>query len=209
MDLEFQELEETLQGLRPSAPEVACMDRLLAAVVGVVPEVDAGLERDLAKLRPSALPPAVSGRLLQVVSNVPFPGTEKVVLFPAHPASKVATKAPGRIPWIAAAAAVAVLGAFTAVMVDGPRQGTIPMAAKATQHVEVGSAVPSGFVPASMGSGVHDARDEGITWSRDGTPLRKVKVIYMDKVRYRGEDGRIIEFEQPRVEELLLPEKID
>jgi hypothetical protein len=208
MDEEFQELEATLKGLRPAVPDAACMDRLLAAVQGRLPAADPGVERELGRLRPAVPEAAASQRLLDAVSRVPFPVDEKVVLFPGK--AKPATPAPARRPWIAAAAAVAVLGAFSALMMDGgSRQGTLPVAGTRRIETGTGAANPPGFVPAGIGSGVHDARDEGLTWTRDGKPLRRVKVIYMDKVKYRDEEGKIIEVERPRVETLLVPEKID
>ena len=65
------------------------------------------------------------------------------------------------------------------------------------------------LVDASVGSQVREAQDEGVTWTRDGKALRRVKVIYMDKVKYVGDDGKVVEMERPRVEWLLVPEKID
>jgi hypothetical protein len=205
MDEEFQELEATLKGLRPAAPDAACMDRLLAALQGRMPAADGAIERELIALHPVALGAGTAGRFLATVSRVPFPVDEKVVLFPGR--SKPAAKVHHRRPWLAAAAAVAVLGAFSALMMEVPQKGTLPVAG--TKRLEAGSSGPTGFLPASIGSGVHDARDEGLTWTRDGKPLRRVKVIYMDKVKYVGEDGKIVEFERPRVETLLVPEKID
>ena len=205
MDEDFQELEATLKGMRPVTPDAACMDRLLAAVERRVPAVDMTMERELSKLRPSALEGGIQERLLETVSRVPFPVDEKVVLFPGKP--KIVEKAPARRPWLAAVAAVAVLGAFSALMM-GPQKGTNSVADNGEEtHAPVHTA--KDLIPASVGSKVSEAQDEGITWTRDGKPLRRVKVIYMDKVKYAGEDGKIVEMERPRVEWLLVPEKID
>ena len=46
-------------------------------------------------------------------------------------------------------------------------------------------------------------------WTNDGKPVRMVRVIYMDKAKYRNPQGEIIEVERPRVEYLMVPEKID
>ena len=70
MDSEFQELEETLKGMRPAAPDDACLGRLLAAVEGRLqtPDVSvSGIEGKLAALRPAALPAAVSARMLETL----------------------------------------------------------------------------------------------------------------------------------------------
>jgi hypothetical protein len=214
MDEDFQELEATLKGMRPVSPDAACMDRLLAAVERRMPAADRGIERELGKLSPSALAGGVQERLLETVARVPFPVDEKVVLFPGKtkPVEKVHT----RRPWLAAAAAVAVLGAFSALMMgpqrgsnsrpvaenDGPLYGPVRPGASAGT-VEAGLGTPS------FNSKVRDAEDEGVTWTQDGKPMRRVKVIYMDKVKYAGEDGKIVEMERPRVEWILVPEKID
>lgn len=205
MDEEFQELEATLKGMRPVAPDAACMDRLLAAVQGRLPAADLTMERELAKLSPAALAGGISERLLETVARVPFPVSDKVVLFPGN--TKAAAKAPARRPWLAVAAAVAVLGALSALLMDGPQKGTRQVADGG--KTESPGRTPKDLVPASVGSHVSEAQDEGITWTRDGKPLRQVKVIYMDRVKYAGQDGKIVEVERPRVEWLLVPEKID
>ena len=215
MDEDFQELEATLKGMRPVAPDAACMDRLLAAVERRIPAVDLTIERELGKLNPSALEGGVQARLLETVSRVPFPVDEKVVLFPGK--SKPVEKAPSRRPWLAAAAAVAVLGAVSALMM-GPQNGSNPNRPIADNDGPLygperpgssAGSVAAGLGNPSFGSKVRDAEDEGLIWTKDGKPMRRVKVIYMDKVKYAGEDGKVVEMERPRVEWLLVPEKID
>ena len=217
MDEDFQELEATLTGMRPVAPDAACMDRLLAAVERRMPVVDRGIERELGKLSPSALAGGVQERLLETVSRVPFPVDEKVVLFPGKTKPVEKAHAHTRRPWIAAAAAVAVLGAFSALMM-GPQRGSgsrpplVENVGPVYGPVRPGSSagtVEAGLGNPSFNSKVRDAEDEGVTWTQDGKPMRRVKVIYMDKVKYAGEDGKIVEMERPRVEWILVPEKID
>ena len=204
MDPEFQDIEDRLKGLRPAAPDAACMERLLGAVEGRLQRRDpslAGLELELGAMRPRAVSPAAAERLLETVSRVPFAVDEKVVLFPG--AGKPAAKGSARRPWYAAAAAVAVAGAFSAFMIGGgeaPRRPSL-----AGQGV---SRTAEGFVPASVGTGLDEARDEGVRWTADGKPVRMVRVIYKDRVKYRNADGEIIEVERPRVEYLVVPEKI-
>lgn len=204
MDPEFQEIEDTLKALRPSAPDAACHERLLMAVERRVPSFDMVMERQLAGMRPVAPGDASVRKMLETVSRVPFPVDEKVVLFPG--ASKPA-KAPARRNWIAAAAAVAVAGAFSALMIDGPAKPVRAPVAEASAPVRSHPVNPSGIV--SAGSGLKDARDEGVIWSRDGRPHRMVRVIYRDIVKYRNDKGEIIEVEVPREEYLMVPEKID
>jgi len=212
MDSEFQELEETLKGMRPAKPDAACLDRLLAAVEGRLqsPEVSiSGIESKLAELRPAALSQELSAKMLATLERVPFPVDEKVVLFPG--AQKPVKKASAqRRPWYAAAAAVAVAGAFSALMVGGPKgpqssgNGGIARESPVLPHSGNGN-----FVPASMGSGLQDASDQGVVWTKEGKPMRVVRVIYKDKVRLKNDRGEIIEVEQPRQQLFLVPEKID
>jgi hypothetical protein len=208
MDPEFQDIEDTLKAFRPAALAPACMDRFLAAVEGRAQSADpalAGLEKSLGSMTPLALPGRLAGAMLESAARVPFPVDEKVVLFPG--AAKPAPKVASRRPWYAAAAAVAVAGAFSALMIDQPQprpNGNL---------VETSPRVPgqqaTGFVPAAFGSGVEEARDEGVMWTPDGKPMRMVRVIYMDRAKYRNEQGKVIEVDSPRVEVLMVPEKID
>ena len=211
MDSEFQDIEDVLKAIRPAAPAPACMDRLLAAVEGSLQQRDPalrGVEDSLGAIAPASLPAPLAASLLATVSRIPFPVDEKVVLFPGAAKTGEATRS--RRPWFAAAAAVAVAGAFSALMVDPPagRSG-----AGQTVSAADGSAAPrvapKGFVPASVGTGVEQASDEGVMWTQDGKAMRMVRVIYSDKVKYLNERGEVIEVERPRVEYLMVPEKID
>ena len=167
MDSEFQELEETLKGMRPAAPDDACLGRLLAAVEGRLqtPHVSvSGIEGKLAALRPAALPAAVSARMLETLERVPFPVDEKVVLFPGTQMAK-GKAAVRRRPWYAAAAAVAVAGAFSAMMIDGPRPAgrsyVRGQAAPEDATMMPSGGNPANFVPAAVGSGLQDVTDLG------------------------------------------------
>jgi len=207
MDEDFHELEATLKGMRPVTPDAACMDRLLAVLERRTPAADSGIERELGKLIPSALTDGVQERFLETVSRVPFPVDEKVVLFPGK--TKPVEKTPARRPWIAAVAAVAVLGGFSALMMGPQKGGSGPIVRQETSSGPVVSPKDSRLVNASLGSQVSEAQDQGVIWTPDGKALRQVKVIYMDKVKYVGDDGKIVEVERPRVELLLVPEKVD
>jgi hypothetical protein len=215
MDSEFQDLENTLKGMRPAQPDAACLDRLLAAVEGRLqaPQVSiSGIESKLAALRPAGLPDALAGRMLETVGRVPFPVDGKVVLFPGARKPGKKAKTPRR-PWYAAAAAVAVAGAFSALMVGGPK---VPQA-RDRGGPTAGNEIPrearnisaANFTPASMGSGLQDVTDMGVRWTREGKPVRLYRVIYRDKAQLKNNRGEIIEVEKPRAEYFLVPEKID
>lgn len=208
MDTEFQDIEDALKAIRPASLAPASMDRLLAAVEGRGLAADPALvsvENSLGSMTPRAVRSEAADAMLATVSTVPFPVDEKVVLFPGS--SKPVEKSASRRPWYAAAAAMAVAGAFSAMMVEQPRvKSGRPLAATDSA---IPGRQPTGFVPASVGSGLEEAKDEGVMWTNDGKPVRMVRVIYMDKAKYRNPQGEIIEFERPRVEYLMVPEKID
>lgn len=208
MDSEFQELENTLKGLRPTAPDAACLGRLLAAVEGRLQTNElstSGIESRLAAMQPVALSPVLLDKMLATVTRVPFPVNDKVVLFPG--AAKPSVKTASRRPWYAAAAAVAVAGAFTAMMVDNkPAAGPV-----AVPVVKDFSALPkintNGIVSAS--SGLQNATDQGVRWTKDGKPMRMVQVEYKDRMKVVNHEGKLIDVEVPRFEYLFVPEKID
>jgi hypothetical protein len=209
MDSEFQELENTLKGLRPTAPDAACLNRLLAAVEGRLQAQElstAGIESRLATMQPAAVSPLVFDKMLETVTRVPFPVNEKVVLFPGS-AKPAAAKSASRRPWYAAAAAVAVAGAFTAMMVDsqpGAKPASAPLVKEFTSLPKVNG---NGIVSAS--SGLQNATDQGVRWTKDRKPMRMVQVEYKDRMQVRNKEGKLIEVEVPRFEYILVPEKID
>jgi hypothetical protein len=208
MDPEFQELENTLKGFRPVAPDAACLGRLLAAVEGRLqaPELSSAvIESRLAAMQPAAVSPVMFDKMLETVTRVPFPVSDKVVLFPG--AAKPAAKSTSRRPWYAAAAAVAVAGAFTATMIDS-RPAASPAARPiAKDFTPLPRINNKGIVSAS--SGLQDATDQGVRWTRDGKPMRMVRVEYTDRMKVMNEDGKLIDVEVPRFEYLFVPEKID
>jgi hypothetical protein len=213
MDSEFQDLEETLKGMRPAKPDAACLDRLLAAVEGRLqsPAVSiSGIESKLASLQPAGLSADLSARMLDTLSRIPFPVDEKVVLFPGAPKSSQKPAA-SRRPWYAAAAAVAVAGAFSALMVGGPKESksSRPLVDNDIPAGQKAITTAANFVPASMGSGLQDVTDMGVRWTKEGKPVRLYRVIYRDKAQLKNNRGEIIEVEKPRAEYFLVPEKID
>lgn len=218
MDHEFQDIEDSLKGLRPAKPDAACLDRLLSAVEGRLQKSDlsmAGIESRLAAMHPVAPAPATFERMLETLSRVPFPVGENVVLFPGKAKPAAAKSQPAsRRSWYAAAAAVAVAGAFTAMMVDGGRnsRGTEAPVAGTTRAPERLVTPPSSPIEpgkiVKASTGMQQADDQGVNWN-SGKPMRVVRVRYMDKVQVMGKDGKIVEVEVPREELLMMPEKID
>ena len=67
MDHEFQDIEDSLKGLRPAKPDAACLDRLLSAVEGRLQKNDlsiTGIESRLAAMQPMAPAPETFARMM-------------------------------------------------------------------------------------------------------------------------------------------------
>lgn len=207
MESELQELEAQLQGIRPAALDDALLDRLTGAVTGSLQEMDGGLrsvEAAATRVEPVALSADLTARLEKVVQGVPFPVDEKVVMFPRGVASaenneskKVSRK------WWAAAAAVALAGGLSALMVSPPKEASKEVVAAPSQIN------PGAFVPAGFDRGVSGTDDLGVMWTDQRKPVRVVRVVYKDVLRLLNKKGEEVEVEVPRVEYLMVPEKID
>ena len=215
MSPDLQELEAQLNQLRPAALDSELLARLADCATGdfttLSPEA-AQLAAALHQCRPAALPPALTAALGAAL-NLPAPA---LIPFP------VATPVPARVGhWnrsmYAAAAAVAILGASAALLV--PRHEAPPATVAANAPATPRHAIPStplpatgpasDFAPAGYNADLSQASDEGVIWQNASQPQRVVKVIYRDRVTYIDASGRKIEVEQPRIEYLLVPEKID
>jgi hypothetical protein len=207
MDSDLQEFEAQLKGLRPAALDDVLLDRLTAAISGTQELTDVGLrpvEAASSKLVPAGLSDSLTERLAGVVDQVPFPVDEKVVLFPKGSAA-VEKKGNARPKWWAAAAAVALAGGLSALMVSPPKEDS-----KVVRGDSAFSQAQSGkFVPAAFNSGVSGTDDLGVMWTGERKPVRVVRVVYKDVLRLLNEKGEEVEVEVPRVEYLMVPEKIE
>jgi len=197
MNREDVTLEEAMRELAPKRLDASLFGRLHAALDGAsapVDSVDATIEAMLTRHRPAPLPDALKHRLADAISP-------KVVAMPMR----------GRvIPFrrYAAAAAIALAGAVAALLAPiGDNQVV------ATTDTEPPSAVipladARAFVPAGYARGLSEARDEGVVW-KDNEPHRVLRIVYLDTITLRNEAGEIVEVEQPRVEYIVVPKKID
>lgn len=124
--------------------------------------------------------------------------TEKVVPFPADSMRVTRVPAPKyNWTWVAAAA-VAVLGAVIAWVMPDPGDHSSTVAGERAT-----------FTTNAARSAVNDVRDEGVVWNNAGQPLRKVRVVYLDKVILRNARGELVEVVMPRTEYVLVPERVD
>jgi hypothetical protein len=198
---ETSRLEAELLKLRPVGSNGQLIDRLEACALGEWSELlddEVQFENKLRANTPARLNPALMASLEAICSTIPFPQEKNIVGFPNFRSQ--ATK-PSRRPW-AAAAAIAVIGAITALLVpmkDRPASSTSSIA---TPNNAV-------LTPASFKRGLTSASDEGVVWQSNQRPHRVLKLTYQDCATLRDEKGRTYEVEQPRVEYVLVPAKTD
>ena len=206
MNHDLHDLESSLAGLRPTGADSALLARLESAAEGTLTEMTAAelrLESTLRGHRPLTLPAEFFASLENVLASTPFPVGEKIVMFTK---GNVAPKNIRRFRPMLAAAAVALLGAATALLVPPGVTGTKSgggVTSTSPPRPLVGS-----FVPASYGNHVQTASDEGVVW-QENRPHRVVRVVYNERASFINSDGKRVEVEQPRVEYILVPEKID
>jgi hypothetical protein len=171
-------LEAELLKLRPAGSHDQLIDRLEACALGDWSEpLDDELELE-EKLRPNAparLDPALMASLEAICTAIPFPKEKNIVGFPKSK-SRPPTSKRGQL---AAAAAIALLGAATALLI--PMKGNNPAAA-ASNMPSSQAAQPSNAIltPASFKRGLTAASDEGVVWQSNQRPQRVLKFTYQD-----------------------------
>lgn len=212
MNDELQKLQAELQDMQPVPLDPALLDRFEMAIRGELEMLQPDLkvtEQMLAKQRPALLPEELCGQVIESLRKSPFPVGRNVVLFPGETATK--PKKSSKLSWMASAAAVAIAGALSAFFVDPMGGAPAVASAENVAPVKVAreTAKRGAFVPASFNSGVQDASDLGVMWAERSRPMRVVKVVYLDQVKLLNEQGEEVVVEVPRVEYLLVPEKID
>ena len=206
-----KELEQALRDLAPAALDQDFLARLESAAEDqllALTEAEIRFEKSLAGHAPMALSPGFMSRLEAVVAGVQFPVDDKIVLFPkTAPLQKPAVRR-NRPMW-AAAAAVALIGASTALLQPDrtPANGTL--AANPPAATTPPAPSPSNFTPYVFNTGFSDARDEGVSWHQADKPHRVVRVTYIDRITMRNAKGETFVVERPRTEIMLLPEKMD
>jgi hypothetical protein len=205
MNLEIEQIEELLRGMRPRAVSEERKRRIDTALTQAYAQDP--LRSAIASTRPSPLSTDLAKRLEESLSRIPHPDTRKVVHFPAH-REKVTTPA-----WrkLAAVAAVAMLGATSALLIPYNATSEVPMAQAppAARSAVAASINADSLVPAGYRRGLSEAKDEGIVWQPHYGPHRRLKLIYRELVTQRDASGRIYQVERPRVEYVLVPAKVD
>jgi hypothetical protein len=204
-------LEDELRQLQAVPLDEALLARLEASADGTWTELnheEIRFENLLRRTSPAKLPLDFLADLESITAGVHFPVDEKVILFPNGNASP--QKRRHRPMW-AAAAAVALIGAATALLVPtAESQKTVPQAGNGIGiSPPVATGAGNHFVPATFNRGLSEVHDEGVVWKSNNEPHRVVRVVYTDHVTLKDSSGRTMEVEQPRVKYMLVPDKTD
>lgn len=202
-------LEATLHDLQAPPLDEAFLTRLEAAADESLLELsleEITFEAYLRGLKPAALPTEMMARLEKVVHEVPFVIDEKIVLFPK--ANHSPTSRQIRPMW-AAAAAVALIGGLTALLIPSTKpQGAI-VSQTPTSSGSSTNTQPGNFVSARFNRGISEVRDEGVVWKADKKAHNVVRVVYKDLITLKDKNGRTFQVEQPREEYILVPTNTD
>ena len=202
-------IEAELRELQAAALDEGLLLRLEAAADGSLTQLsreEIRFEAFLRETSPARLPNDFLAGLETIVHEVPFSMNDKVVLFPK--ANAVAKPRKSRPMW-GAAAAVALSGAITALMIPAGKPPTNTLSVTKPDTQAVNNTAAGNFVPASFNRGLSEVRDEGVVWKSNQQPHSVVRVVYKDIITLKDENGRTFQVEQPRVEYLLVPAKTD
>ena len=202
-------IESDLLRLRATALDESLLARLDACMLDTWTHplpAELQFEQRLRTITPAELPPALLASLEATVRDIAFPTDENILRFPHQ---EPCASPHHRHWWTAAAAAMALIGAVTAMLVPA-RHGPVKLAT-ATQHTRVTSPAPAAadLIPAGFNRGLAEARDEGVIWQPNDRPHRVLKVVYRDCVTLKDAAGHTYQVERPRVEYILVPAEND
>jgi hypothetical protein len=222
---DLSDLENDLRSLHAAGLNAKLLARLDASSEGTLTRLDpleTHLEHQLRASRPAPLPTHLQASLEAILATVPFPAASpNIVRFPGK--NGAAASKHQRNWWPAAAAAVAILGAFAGwqlpsggkpdplAATGNPPAASTPPAVAASPRARAGTtpADSPALTPAAFRRGLSAASDEGVIWQNERQPHRVLKFVYRDHVTLKDAAGRTWQVEQPRVEYLIVPAKTD
>lgn len=206
--------EQKLANLQPNKLDEDFMSRLLASTDDSQTELtdaERQFETSLRKFSPPKLSSSFDSKLIGILNDTPFHVDEKIVLFHKSTSRASATPSKFRRFNIAAAAAVALLGSLAAWITPAPNSDTVEIApARVIQNTSpLTTSAPSSFAPAGFNRSLNGTRDEGVIWNPSNRPHRVMRFTYTERVTMKNEKGELIQVERPRVEYVVIPEKLD
>ncbi|MEO5915485.1 MAG: hypothetical protein ABIS50_14730 [Luteolibacter sp.] len=203
-------LEAQLRELQATSLDEALLARLEAAAEGNLTELshdELRFENLLRTKSPVALAPDFLAKLEAIVRDVPFAVDEKIVLFPK---ASVAPRKKSNRPMWAAAAAVALIGAATALLMPVDRPTSNFASQPVPSSANISNVAAENLIPAGFNRGVSNVHDEGVVWKSNSQPHSLMRVEYIDKITLKDpKSGATYQVEQPRARYMLVPEKTD
>lgn len=201
-------MEADLRRFRAASPKASLLERVEACTDATWTELDPveiSYEQHLREIAPAGLPPGLMAALVASGRDIPFSKDHTIVRFP----QKKSTTPQHHRTWWGAAAAVALVGAVTALLI--PVNHGADNLAEAGPKRPINKSTPTGgeLIPAGFNRGLSEASDQGVIWQSNQQPHRVLKVVYMERVTYKGTAGQTYQMEQPRVEYYLVPTKTD
>lgn len=205
--------EQELRNQAPTRFDGAFLDRLTACAEGSLadmPKEDVEFAAIISSIKPRAISSALNSSLMNTIGETPFAVDEKIVMFNRQAKPGIARPRIFRHFNIAAAAAVALLGALTAFMIPGGKNNENGnFQASNSNHVSTIPATNPHLAPASFGHNLSETRDAGVIWRGKNQPHRVIRLTYADMVTMKNEKGESYQVERPRYEYVIIPEKID
>jgi hypothetical protein len=199
-------LEAELRKLQAATLDDDFFNRLEAATsdsLTILNPEEIRFEAFLRQTRPAALSADYLAKLETVVSTTPFAVNDKILLFPVTSPQAVTPRKQASA-W-RAVAAVAVIGAFSALMIPlGKKTGTADTFQETVSHPTSGN-----FIPASFDRNISTVKNEGMVWNSNQQAQSVIRVEYKDKIIYKDSMNRTFQIEQPRVQYLSIPAKTD
>jgi hypothetical protein len=203
MENEHPSLEADLAALAPGALDEDFLIRLQACAEGTWSELlddEIHFELRMRAFAPAALDASYLDKLEAVCTDTFHANQAGIIQLGQH-----------RSFWksrsgLAAAAAIALLGAATALLVPPSAKKSPGTIAEIAKPAPVESS--SNFIPAGYNRNLSEARSEGVIW-RNREPHRIVRIVYTERVTLNNSKGERIEVEQPRVEYVIVPAKVD
>lgn len=219
---------------QPLPPELRELERILSSLVprALSPETEKSLatscspdatdegfdelELHLGQIAPATMRTDVLSRMIKAMDSwhEHVPVEEKVVPFSSQeiPQTQARKKSGGMF---AAAAAVALLGAASALVMPGIFSSEIDNGTVTHQQpfsntgeVTVSSQHDSKqawLVPDAMSHRVVNSADRGIVMTENQIPHRCIRLDSMDTIKIEDEDGREITIDRPSVQYVLIP----
>ncbi|MGE9268672.1 MAG: hypothetical protein ACQKBY_11290 [Verrucomicrobiales bacterium] len=178
------------------------------------------LEAELGKLSPCGMPDDLLARLDEAMCrwHEKVPLEEKIVPLQSRPAPAAAPARPRRLPQLAAAATVTLLGVVSAnhffsqrrpaTLADTPLPPASQVSPASAPEAGLSKAGTT-FTPKSARTDIVGTADRGLVFLPNGQAARAVAIHYQDELEYANEHGESLKINKPELKLIYLPVETD